>query len=574
MDNTSPFHAGEQAVQTALGIRATIEPWARQVIRPFFPDQHRAFHTALPFLVIAARDAAGRPWVTLLGGNEGFITSPNDRELLLDATPQQDDPLHDQLQPGKDIGLLGIDLATRRRNRANGRIGKSEDGRLRFCLDQSFGNCSQYIREREWVGVPPLPLPAEWVGVPPLPGQVMRGNRLTGTQQLRISAADTLFIGSGYRGEGDHPAYGMDASHRGGAPGFVHVASDTRLVIPDYAGNQHFNTIGNLLLDPRAGLTFIEFESGSALHLTGTVRIETDDRALADHPGAHRLLVFDVDETLERAGSLPFRWKTTGDGVRSMRVAERTEESRGVVSLTLASRDGGPLPAFQAGQHLPLELRLANGKVAARTYSLSGAPGRTTYRITVRHQVGGQVSSHLHQQIEVGAVLDARLPTGEFVLDHGTRPVVLLSAGIGITPMVSMLHELADETVPRPVRFIHAARDETHLPLMGEVRALLGNLPDAKLHVALSAPDAVPATTDITAGRLDAGQVLTVAGATDADFYLCGPPAFMAAMQAGLVDLGVQPARLHAETFGPAALPTRLKAASGKALAAATDERG
>ena len=261
-DTDSPFHAGEKQVQERLGAR-DIERWARMVVRGHLPDEHRAFHTSLPFLVAAARDAEGRPWVTLLVGDEGFVTSPDPESLVIDAKPVPGDALEGALAAGADIGILGIELATRRRNRVNGRIAKNGSSAMVCAVDQTFGNCPQYIREREWHRVENE-----------LAGEPVRGPRLSQSQRDWIASADTFFIASGYRGEGEAASFGMDASHRGGEPGFVEVVSATRLVFPDYAGNNHYNTIGNLSLDPRAGLLFVDFETGSLLQLTGRASID------------------------------------------------------------------------------------------------------------------------------------------------------------------------------------------------------------------------------------------------------------------------------------------------------------
>ena len=223
----SPFHAGEREVQTRLGVRG-IEDWARKVVRPYLPAEHRDFHTALPFLVVAARDDKDRPWATLLTGPDGFVTSPDSGSLVIDAKPGPGDALNGRLGAGADIGILGIELATRRRNRVNGRIQTNGSGALVFAVDQAFGNCPQYIREREWRRVD---------GVPP--GKPQIGNHLSAPQKKAISSADTFFIASGHRGDGEATSFGMDASHRGGEPGFVSVESDTRLVFPDFAGNNH-----------------------------------------------------------------------------------------------------------------------------------------------------------------------------------------------------------------------------------------------------------------------------------------------------------------------------------------------
>ncbi len=143
MATASPFHSGEQQVQEKLGVR-DIERWAQKVVRPFMPDEHREFHTSLPFLVVGARDKDGRPWATLLFGPEGFVQSPDPETLRIDATLATGDALEGALIPGVDLGLLGIELATRRRNRVNGRIGDAKE-LLIFHFEQSFGNCPQYI---------------------------------------------------------------------------------------------------------------------------------------------------------------------------------------------------------------------------------------------------------------------------------------------------------------------------------------------------------------------------------------------------------------------------------------------
>ncbi len=216
MATASPFHDGEQQVQTRLGVR-DIESWAQKIVRPYLPDEHRAFHTALPFLVAGARDARGRPWATLLTGPEGFVHSPDPKSLWIDARPVPGDAIEGALTPGADLGLLGIELATRRRNRVNGRIGEGGEA-LVFQVEQSFGNCPQYIHERDWRRVEDEPA-----------GTPERGTHLKPEQRLWIEKADTLFIATGYRGEGQSPTYGMDASHRGGDPGFVKVESETHI---------------------------------------------------------------------------------------------------------------------------------------------------------------------------------------------------------------------------------------------------------------------------------------------------------------------------------------------------------
>ncbi len=138
---SSPFHAGEQQVQERLGVRDEIEPWARKVVRGHLPDEHRRFYARLPFVVAAARDGRGRPWATLLVGEPGFVRSPDPRTLAIEARPAAGDALEGAFASGVDVGFLGICLATRRRNRVNGRVSAAGAEGFEVAVDQTFGNC-------------------------------------------------------------------------------------------------------------------------------------------------------------------------------------------------------------------------------------------------------------------------------------------------------------------------------------------------------------------------------------------------------------------------------------------------
>jgi ferredoxin-NADP reductase/predicted pyridoxine 5'-phosphate oxidase superfamily flavin-nucleotide-binding protein len=544
--NSSPFHAGEQEVQERLGVR-DIEDWARKVVRGNLPDQHRAFHTALPFLVVAARDGEGCPWTTLLTGPEGFVTSPDPRSLVIDTSTTPGDALEGALVGGADIGILGIELATRRRNRVNGRIAENSSGNssgaLICSVEQTFGNCPQYIREREWRRVEDEPA-----------GRPARSMRLTPTQRDWITAADTFFIASGHRGEGEDPAFGMDASHRGGEPGFVQVISETRLVFPDYAGNNHFNTIGNLVLDPRVGLLFVDFETGSLLQLSGRATIDWDSDEVARFAGARRLVVVEIDAIVELPRALPLRWDASAQSVRSLRLVEKIRESADVTSFVFEARDGGPLPSFKAGQHLPIEIEVPGvEEPVRRTYSLSGNPQESGYRISVKREDQGLVSRYLHDRLEVGAIIEARKPAGDFLLPRGNCPVVLVSAGVGVTPMASMLHHISAEAGERPVWFVQGARDGDQHPLASEIRRLAALRPGIHVHVAYSRPrseDVLGADYD-SVGRINGALLAGLVDDPDAHYLLCGPTRFMADVQTDLESRGVPPARIHSETFGP-----------------------
>lgn len=542
IQDQSPFHLGEQRVQSRLGAR-DIEAWARKVVHDHLPQQHRDFHTALPFLVVAARDARGRPWVTLLDGPDGFVSSPDMSSLHIDSMPVHGDALYRTFVPGADIGILGIEFTTRRRNRVNGRIGALGATGFSFKVDQAFGNCPQYIRERPWHRI-------EGNG----PGTPTNGSRLTSAQRNWIVSADTFFIASGYRGDGDNPTFGMDASHRGGERGFVEVVGDRQIRFPDYAGNNHFNTIGNLVVDPRAGTLFVNFESGSLLQLTGKTAIDWDSDALEAFPGARRLVTLDIDEIFELPSVVSLRWNAEADSVRSLRLIEKVRESDDVTSFIFAARDGGPLASFEAGQHLPIELDIPGLEAPVRrTYSLSNAPNQDRYRISVKREPCGLASRHLHDSVDPGTIIESRRPAGDFVMTCNKCPLVLVSAGVGLTPMVSILQSVAAEGGERPIWFVHAARDGRHHPLAAEVSELAATRSDIQIHVAYSRPcvaDKRGVNYD-NEGRIDGVFLTELVNSLDAHYFLCGPTSFMADLQAGLERRKVPSDQIHTENFGP-----------------------
>ncbi|MCH9673613.1 MAG: pyridoxamine 5'-phosphate oxidase family protein [Gammaproteobacteria bacterium] len=536
----SPFHAAEQKVQSRLGVREAIEPWARQVVRGYLPEEHRAFYRDLPFIVAAARDDLGRAWATLLVGEPGFVTSAEPESLTIAAELLSGDPLEGALVEGADLGLLGIELHSRRRNRVNGRVGRRGLEQIHVEVDQSFGNCPQYISVRDWRRV-----------TPGTDRTVYRGATLTDAMRASIGRADTLFIASGYR-DGDSPSFGMDASHRGGDPGFVTVEDAGQLVFPDFAGNNHFNTIGNLVADARAGLLFIDFERGDLLQLTGRAEIEWEADA-ARFPGAQRLVRFHIEHVVARAGVLPMRW-TRNAPIQRLEVIEKIRESEDVTSFVIEAADERPIAPFDAGQYLPISIELPGSNATyTRTYSLSNSPNESRYRISVKREAHGAVSGFLHDHVQPGTVLFAGAPAGDFVVNDSPRAVVLLSAGVGITPMVSLLHSLVSGAQPRPVWFVHGARDRDHLPLYEEVRAVARDAGGvARLHLSLSAagPNDELGVDYDALGRVSVDVLETLVPGLDADFYVCGPVSFASDMLRQLSAAGVADRLVHVESFG------------------------
>ncbi|MFP6704553.1 MAG: FAD-binding oxidoreductase [Alphaproteobacteria bacterium] len=378
---------------------------------------------------------------------------------------------------------------------------------------------------------------------------------MTKAQIAWINTADTFFIASGYCDRGKNAAYGRDASHRGGERSFVQVVGDGCLVFPDYAGNNHYNTIGNLVLDARVGLLFVDFETGSLLQLTGIASIDWDTAAVARVPGARRLVTVQIEQIVELPCALPLRWDTDADDVRSMRLIEKILESAGVTSFVFEARDGSPLPEFEAGQHLPIELEVPEySEPVRRTYSLSGGPSQARYRISVKREPRGTASRFLHDHMETGTIISSRQPAGGFMLSCSTCPVVLVSAGANLTPMVGMLHVLAAERGGRPVWFVHGARDGANYPLAREVRELCQARSGIALHVAYSRPrreDTMSTDFDGT-GRVDGALPASLIKNPSVHNFLCGPTRFMANLQTGLEGRGIPVAQIHTETFGPA----------------------
>ena len=278
------WHAGEIELQRLVGSDEQLARVGPRVIRPFMPEQHRELFEALPFFVLGGLDAQARPWASVRAGSPGFLRAPDDIHLAFEQTPDPTDPL--DLQVGDPVGILGIQPHTRRRNRANGHVVGVEASCTTIRVTQSFGNCPKYITRREARFEPQR---ASGLRVEVLEALDDEARRL-------ISRADTFYVASSFEGD-------VDVSHRGGPPGFVEV-EDGVLRIPDYAGNRFFNTLGNLVLNPVAGLLFLDFDRAHALHLSGHVTLEL--RA-SDH--AERQWSFTPRSILWRRHAVPLQWR-------------------------------------------------------------------------------------------------------------------------------------------------------------------------------------------------------------------------------------------------------------------------
>ena len=307
----------------------------------------------------------------------------------------------------------------------------------------------------------------------------------------------------------------------------MRIDDDRTLTFPDFTGNYHFNTLGNILLNPRAGLLFIDFQNGDLLYLTGHAEIIWDSAERSAFTGAERLVRFTLDEGILVEDAMPIRWKfldyspsleKTGSwtevkekidelehgGVyRNYTVTRVEAESEVITSFYLEPEDGSRVTCHKAGQFLPIEIQATGDSAKVRrTYTISNAPNGSYYRLSIKREPPaaadlppGVSSNYFHDHVQVGSTIRALTPRGKFALDQSSnRPVVLLSGGVGVTPMISMLEQLAKNSAgcgcTRQVWFIHGAINAKTHAFDRYVRELANNFACLNVHVRYSHPSA------------------------------------------------------------------------------------
>jgi predicted pyridoxine 5'-phosphate oxidase superfamily flavin-nucleotide-binding protein len=258
------FHSGELAVQELAGVSGQAGRLSNMVARGQLRSGTADFLSSARLAVVTARDSAGRLWSSPLFGDAGFLTAASATTLHIDSRLPKADPLHG-MPDNQPAGAIVIDFATRRRWRINGVLTTSPSSGLVIEVDQSYGNCPKYIHTSN--------TPAGAAGADRQP--VFTGDALRAEDRRLIQRADTFFLGT------THPASGADASHRGGSPGFVLAAHD-RLWFPDYPGNNLFNSLGNIAVDPSTALVFIDFATGTTLQLAGRAELTWADQPVDD----------------------------------------------------------------------------------------------------------------------------------------------------------------------------------------------------------------------------------------------------------------------------------------------------
>jgi ferredoxin-NADP reductase/predicted pyridoxine 5'-phosphate oxidase superfamily flavin-nucleotide-binding protein len=588
----SPFHLGEQKIQTHLGVRDKMERFGKKVIRSFMPQQHRDFYQQLPFIFVGHADDSGNPWASILFDNKlssgdpqkaaSFIDSPNDKTLNINAMPVTGDPLINSLKSGTKLGLLGIELTTRRRNRLAAHIKSVTSDMLSLEVDQSFGNCPQYIQNRELVAVDTSSLPT---------AKTQMFTEFDNHTQEFIANRDTFFVASHLDKGTNTVSEGADVSHRGGKPGFIRIDNHKTLTIPDYMGNNHFNTFGNFIENNKAGLLFVDFETGDILTLTGTVEILWDSPDTKNFEGAQRLWQFHITQGFWLKNVLPLRWKLieysantlltgTWQEAEKFKQAQKQKESwldyqvvkiereSSVIKSFYLQPKGHQIAPFKAGQFLTIKEDI-NNKQYIRTYTISSAPYDDFLRLSIKqeqsddvNQADGVFSNYMHEKIKVGDVIKAKAPRGDFTFDaQQARPAVLIAGGIGITPLISMArHALIERIKTRSMRNITmllAAKNVQQRAFFDEINQLVKQS-DGHINAywALSEIDKnlKPGKDFHQSGRISKALIQAVLALDDYEFYICGPNSFMQNMYDILQELGVNDQRIYAEAFGPAAL--------------------
>lgn len=297
MHPENPFHEGELLVQQRVGEAIEAQQNGKVITDTILKGAFK-FIKQQPMVVLGSMDAQQNVWASVLFGYPGFIKPVDPQTIEIDltqASPHPRDPFWTNIDHEHHIGMLVIELGSRRRLRINGIIDQIASEQLRLNVLESYPNCPKYIQRRHFLKVKEAPNQLS---------EPQSGRSLTSEQQQWIAAADTLFVASA------HPIRGVDASHRGGNPGFVQILDNRTLRIPDYVGNSMFNTLGNLVVNPQAGLVFLNFDRNRTLQLIGrtTIQWNLDDPT---HPtgGTHRYWDFEIKQWLETDLPKPLHWE-------------------------------------------------------------------------------------------------------------------------------------------------------------------------------------------------------------------------------------------------------------------------
>eukprot|EP01135_Chromosphaera_perkinsii_P004782 Nk52_evm13s296 gene=Nk52_evmTU13s296 len=530
-------------------------------IRPYMPSQHQEFFNAAPWLLAGSVDNTGQPVASLLHvprgdhGEDGPVFVTMNKEGTLFSVPNaafmDGDSLKENIRkPGSKLGLLGIELTTRRRNRLTAHVsGVDRDGNTLFAVDQSFGNCPKYIQSRT-MQYKPLsqsqpPSHQTIKGLPPMVASL-------------LSKCDTFFIAtcSGNRGDSTldpSPEEGADVSHRGGPPGFVSVKGST-LRFPDYVGNGLFNTLGNIHRDGRVCLLVIDFSSRKVVKVFGIAHVLFD---VKEHIGSERTVHIDVEKCHLMEDSLAFTFGRPimssflpapaggdGSGERTRFLAQH-QETPDVKTFTL--KMDRPL-AYQPGQYATFRAILPNGQVEIRAWTLSSTPrdgpfGEQEFQITVKEKPNGQVSPYLHNSLK-----DMNLyflgVDGNFTLKKNTKGIVMVAAGSGITPIMSILRRIhISESINIHCTILYSVKTAKDIIFARELNEIAAQNDNVHVHIFITSLSQCAteerhlSSMQFTAGRIKSQSLVTALKLSQpvSHAYVCGPEPFSDAIEQMIV---------------------------------------
>lgn len=544
MSINNPYHEGELEVQQKVNQVEMARINSGAIDETILAGALR-FITQQPMVVIGSIDSKGNVWISTLFGDPGFVHTVDDHTVVIDVSQPrsaEDDPLWHNLVDNPNAGLLVIELGSRRRIRINGRARKIADQQLIIDVERAYPNCPKYIQRRDWKRIE---TDEQFEAI-----QSTQGKELDETHKTLIAGADTLFVASA------HPEHGVDASHRGGHPGFVHIINNRLLRIPDFSGNSMFNTLGNFTSYPHAGLIFINFEHGHLLQLTGRPEIlwELDDPQ-DETGGTKRYWQFEI--TAWQESTLPFRfaWELMdysphipeqhhdiASSILSLKVDRINNESERVKSFRFRSIDETQLPAFQPGSHLQIKVKLPDGTDALRHYSLLCDPNdRSHYEIGVLKEPEGHGGSlYMHEQVKEGATLEVHAPINEFPMAGKAEHSILIAGGIGITPILSMLHQLLADKQSFEIHY--TARKASDLAFRDRIEQLADD--NAYFY----------ASQDADGQRLTL-ETLLATPKPGTHVYICGPRRLITAVRDTAAAHDWPLAQVHFESFGAQSLP-------------------
>ncbi|WP_048692435.1 pyridoxamine 5'-phosphate oxidase family protein [Catenovulum maritimum] len=343
----STFHIGEQKLQQSVGKQSQMAEIGQKYIRDYMPQQHSEFFSNLPYLFVGYLDDNQNPWAGIIYKKQPLISIITDKKLRLNEPDFSSiNATQHKISANDKLGLLGLDLSNKRRNRLSVQVNNTTNTQVELKVLQSFGNCPKYINTRKLIQPSPLDAKAET--------NQKKLTRLDEKAVRLIQKSDTFFVASYYQQSAQNdsssnqsltPAsHGADVSHRGGKPGFVKLDQNKELIIPDYAGNNFFNTLGNIEETGKAGLLFFDFSTGDILTMTGEARIDWQAKNLDEFSDAHRLWRFKMTNAYWLKQALPFRMETTG-------ISSNNEDSASKAELAVNLSDSSNVQINPASLH-------------------------------------------------------------------------------------------------------------------------------------------------------------------------------------------------------------------------------